>query len=104
VEIDPLNLKYNSVVYFNMAVGKSPLWKITYFTLGLSKLKKNEEALSALNKCLNFDPEYAKAYVKRGEINETLENFEEALKDFQKANHIEPSKIIFIMIKINRCL
>jgi hypothetical protein len=22
VEIDPLNLKYNSVVYFNMAVGK----------------------------------------------------------------------------------
>jgi hypothetical protein len=29
--------------------------------------------MSALNKCLLYDPEYAKAYVKRGEINEALE-------------------------------
>jgi hypothetical protein len=43
-------------VYFNLGVG-------------LSKLKKDEEALDALNKCILMNPDYAKAYVKRGEVN-----------------------------------
>ena len=48
-------------------------------------MKKNEEALKCLNKAIQLNPKYAKAFVKRGEVNQSLENFEEALRDFQSA-------------------
>ena len=38
-----------------------------------------------------MNPDYGKAYVKRGDINQILENHEEALRDFSKANEIDPS-------------
>jgi hypothetical protein len=31
-----------------------------------------------------MNPEYTKAYLKRGEINDLLNNHEEAVRDFQK--------------------
>lgn len=39
LEIDELNIHYNATIYLNIAIG-------------LSKLKKNEEALKCLNKSL----------------------------------------------------
>ena len=69
LELDELNTNYNATVYFNMA-------------LGLTKLKKNEDALKCLNKAVILNPKYAKAFFKRGEINSLLENHEEALSDF----------------------
>lgn len=68
-ELDELNCKYNAIAYFNMA-------------LCFSKLKKNEDALKCLNKAVAFDPKYAKAFYKRGEINQALNNHEDAVKDF----------------------
>jgi tetratricopeptide (TPR) repeat protein len=56
IELDELNVHYNAVIYFNMA-------------LGLAKQKKNEESLKCLNKAVNLNPKYGKAFVKRGEIN-----------------------------------
>ena len=50
--------------------------------LGLCKIKKDEEALKQLNKAVTLNPNYAKALVKRGEVNEKLGNHEEALRDF----------------------
>ena len=79
IELDELNVHYNAVIYFNMA-------------LGLAKQKKNEESLKCLNKAVNLNPKYGKAFVKRGEINQLLDNQEDALKDFQTAQQIDPSK------------
>jgi tetratricopeptide (TPR) repeat protein len=59
----------------------------------LCKLKKFEEALTHLNKAIALNPQYAKALVKRGEVNQRLENYEEALKDFQAANNLNPCNI-----------
>ena len=55
LNLDPLNLTFNSTILLNKAIA-------------LNKLKKNDEALTSLNKCLKMNPEYAKAYVKRGEV------------------------------------
>lgn len=69
LEVDPLNLSFNSTIYLNLAIG-------------LSKNKKNDDALNMLNKAITMNPNYAKAYVKRGEINQILENYQEAVRDF----------------------
>lgn len=69
LNIDPLNLSYNAIIHLNIAIG-------------LSKKGKNEDALSELNKATEMNPNYAKAYVKRGELNQTLENYDEAVRDF----------------------
>jgi len=50
------------------------------------KLGKNDEAMRALNRAIKFNPKYAKAYVKRGEVHMLLEDFEEAVKDFSEAS------------------
>jgi tetratricopeptide (TPR) repeat protein len=50
--------------------------------LGLSKQSKNEDALKMLNKAIQMNPKYAKALVKRGDVNQALGNHEEALSDF----------------------
>jgi DnaJ family protein C protein 7 len=60
--------------------------------LCFSKLKKNEDALRCLNKAVQFNPKYAKAFYKRGEINQALENHEEALRDFQTASNLDPKE------------
>jgi Tfp pilus assembly protein PilF len=55
LEIDPLNISYNSTIYMNLGIA-------------YSKEKKNEEALKMLNKSIQANPDYVKAYVKRAEI------------------------------------
>ena len=64
--LDDYNLLYNTTCHLNIA-------------LGLIKLKKFEDALSHLNKAVAFNPNYAKALFKRGEVNQKLENHQEAL-------------------------
>ena len=54
--LDSLNLTYNATILLNKAIA-------------LNKISKNDEALSCLNRCLKMNPEYAKAYVKRGEVH-----------------------------------
>ena len=43
-----------------------------------------------------MNPDYAKAYVKRGDINQALEYHDDALRDYGKANEIDPSNIFLI--------
>ena len=57
--------------------------------IALNKKSKNDEALACLNKCLKMNPEYAKAYVKRGEVHSALGDAEEAVKDYSKASQID---------------
>lgn len=58
-----------------------PSFQFSLHDIGYTKLKKFDEALSALNKCIQLNPKYTKAFIKRGEVNEQLENHEEALRD-----------------------
>lgn len=55
-----------------------------------SKLKRQDLALKDLNKAIECNEDYAKAYVRKGEINLELENYEEAVRDFEKAKSISP--------------
>ena len=43
-----------------------------------------------LNKAIQMNPKYAKALVKRGDVNQVLGNHDEALSDFQTAHQLEP--------------
>ena len=73
LKLDELNANYNSTILLNTA--------ICY-----SKINKNDLALKALNKAILYNPKYAKAYVKRGEIHLALEEYNEAIKDFNEAS------------------
>lgn len=52
--------------------------------------KKNEEALADCNSCIALQPEYFKAYRTRGRINLAMEDFEAAVRDFEKAYEMAP--------------
>ena len=51
----------------------------------LNKQGKKKEALNDLNQTIKLNDEYVKAVVKRGEIYMELEQYEDALRDFEKA-------------------
>lgn len=76
--LDELNAQYNSTILLNIAIAQV-------------KLKKNDEAITALNKAIRYNPRYAKAYVKRGEVHVMLEDYNEAIKDFGEASSLDPT-------------
>lgn len=47
--------------------------------------------MATLNLCLKMQPDYAKALVKRGEVHQNLDEWEEAVSDFGAANTIDPA-------------
>jgi len=71
--MDILNAAYNSTLLLNQA--------ICY-----TKLGKNDLAIPTLNRAIKYKPNYAKALVKRGEVNMVLENWNEAIRDFNEAS------------------
>lgn len=79
LELFPNNKNFNSPIYLNRAICKS-------------KLDNNEDALLDLDKAIECNGEYAKAYVKKGEINTILENYEDAVRNFENAKKISPSE------------
>jgi len=71
-----LNLGFNSIINLNKSIA-------------LGKMGKNEESLKCLNTSLKMNPEYAKALVKRAEINSNLKYYDEAVRDLVKAQEID---------------
>ena len=55
LELDELNAMFNSTILMNMSIA-------------YNKMKQTDKAIIALNKAIKYNPKYAKAYVKRGEI------------------------------------
>lgn len=55
------------------------------------KLGKKEDCMRALNRSLKYKPNYAKALVKRGDLNIELEQFNEAIRDYSEAQEHDPS-------------
>lgn len=59
-EVDEYNRAFNSAVYMNIGTC-------------LSKLGKHKEAIRELTKSIEFNPTYAKAYLKRSDCYEKTE-------------------------------
>lgn len=78
VELDPLNLNYNSIMLHNKAIA-------------LTKLKRDNDALKALNLCIKMQPKYGKALARRGDLKIAMKMFDEAVPDFAAAKDIDPS-------------
>ena len=51
-------------------------------------MKDYEGCLLALDKCIRLNNSYTKAFIKRGEIYMIIEDYEEALKDFNQARDL----------------
>eukprot|EP01102_Stenamoeba_stenopodia_P003771 TRINITY_DN13913_c0_g1_i1.p1 TRINITY_DN13913_c0_g1~~TRINITY_DN13913_c0_g1_i1.p1 ORF type:complete len:499 (-),score=136.49 TRINITY_DN13913_c0_g1_i1:9-1505(-) len=78
LEIDPTNETLNATLYCNRAAA------------GI-KLKKLTESLEDCNKALALDEQYVKAYIRRAKIYMDLEQYEEAVRDYEKLNQMDPN-------------
>jgi DnaJ family protein C protein 7 len=78
LELDPHNKNFNSTILSNRA-------------LCYMKLNKNMEALKDINKSIQLNENYMKAYARRGQIYVSLKMYDEARFDFQKVKEAEPN-------------
>jgi len=78
LELDPNNRNFNSAILFNRASA--------FMQLGQQK-----EALKDLDKAIELNDEYTKAYLKRADINLRLQNYEEAVRDYERVKQLDPS-------------
>ena len=54
------------------------------------KQEKFMDALADLNKAIEMDPEYTKAYMRRGQVYTHLKEFEKALQDYHQVKSRDP--------------
>uniref|UniRef100_A0AAQ6IUF3 J domain-containing protein n=1 Tax=Anabas testudineus TaxID=64144 RepID=A0AAQ6IUF3_ANATE len=77
--IDPNNIKTNAKLYCNRA------------TVG-SKLNKLEQAIEDCTKAIKLDETYIKAYLRRAQCYMDTEQYEEAVRDYEKVYQTEHTK------------
>lgn len=73
LNLDLLNGNYNAVILLNISICQD-------------KLGDKREALYSLNKAVKYNPRYAKALIKRGDMHLALEEFNEAIRDYSEAS------------------
>lgn len=76
LQLDELNAAYNSTLLLNIAICQA-------------KIDKKDEAIRSLTTAVKYNPKYAKAYVKRGELYCDLGEFNEAIRDFSTASEYD---------------
>ena len=74
--VDPDNSAFNATLFANRAAA-------------YSKLGKNKEALEDCTSALDLDPNYLKALLRRAQIYMTMEKYEEAVRDYEKAHQMD---------------
>lgn len=79
LQIDPLNRLTNSKLYFNRATV-------------LCRLSKTKEAVADCTSALQLDESYLKALLRRAKCYMDLSEFEEAVKDFEKAYKMDKNR------------
>jgi len=79
IDLDPHNKTLSSTLFANRAAA-------------YMKLKKFTEALADCNKAIALNENYAKAYLRRGEVRMELDDYEDATRDFNRADQLDPSK------------
>lgn len=81
LEIDPKNTSTNAKIYFNRATV-------------LAKLNKIEESIEDCSNALKLDPTYLKALLRRAKSYMGTGQYEEAVRDYEKAAKMDKSKDI----------
>jgi DnaJ family protein C protein 7 len=76
LDVDPLNANFNATILLNISICHD-------------KLGNKQEALYTLNKAIKYNPRYAKALVKRGDMHLALEEYNEAVRDYSEASEID---------------
>ncbi|KAF7287162.1 tetratricopeptide repeat protein 2 [Rhynchophorus ferrugineus] len=79
LQIDSFNRKTNAKLYFNRATA-------------LSRLTKPKEAIADCTEALKLDDTYLKALLRRAKCYMDIGEFEEAVKDYEKACKMDKSK------------
>ena len=74
--IDPCNKFTNAKLYFNRAIVAA-------------KLNKLQESVDDCTKALELDENYTKALLRRAKSLMDLENYEEAVRDYEKAHRMD---------------
>lgn len=77
--VDPLNKKINAKLYLNRAIV-------------LSRLNKLREAVEDCNTALILEDTYLKALLRRAKCYSDLGEYEDAVKDYEKAYNMDKSK------------
>ncbi|KAJ8675890.1 hypothetical protein QAD02_011676 [Eretmocerus hayati] len=77
--VDPMNKKANAKLHFNKATVAA-------------KLKKFKESLSECNAALKLDNDYLKAILRRAACYMELQEYEEAVRDYERACKIDKSR------------
>ena len=78
LEFDPLNGAFNQAIYYNRACA----WH---------KVGNFDQALLDCDAAIALNKEYAKAYLKRGDIKMEQELWEEAIHEYSRLKQIDPS-------------
>lgn len=86
LEIDPLNGDINSKLLYNRALMNSKIGNI-------------RDAITDCNSALKTNPAYLKVILLRAKCHNDMENFEEAVKDYEAALKIEKTNEIKIALK-----
>ena len=79
ISLDEKNKSFMAIIYTNRATA-------------YMKQSNNEEALKDLTNAIQCNPNYAQAFHKRGDVNQKLKNFDDAIRDFQRAQDLNPEK------------
>ena len=77
LEYDDLNAQYNQSIMYNRGCA-------------LNKLGQNDKALEDLELAIKMNRDYAKAYIKRGDIFLQLEHYQEAIAEYSKVKEFAP--------------
>lgn len=77
LDLDPLNGPFNQAIYFNRASA-------------FHKIGKFEEALADCDAAIALNKEYAKAYLKKGDIKMEQELWDEAVHEYSKLKTVAP--------------
>ena len=78
VQIDPTNCQFNAVIISNKATC-------------LKLMGKKKEAITVLKEALSINPKYGKGYLKKADLEEELELYEEARHSIVKAKELDSS-------------
>jgi DnaJ family protein C protein 7 len=78
LQIDTENKAYAAIMLANRAAA-------------LMKDHKFDRALEDCNLAISYSPDYTRAYLRRANVQMKLENYEEALHDYNKVKQLDPS-------------
>ena len=74
---DPLNSEYNQAVLYNRACA-------------YNRLGQNDKAIADLDTAIKHNPEYVKAFFKKGDIKLDMKLYDEAMHEYSKVKEFNP--------------